>query len=104
MFAPVAPHLDVRWIDDPSVDPADVDYVFCWSPAPGFLASLPNLRLILSSGAGVDHITRDPTWPSHVGIVRMGGEETAQRMGITLAGFVRGESMNVYTHPHRIVV
>ncbi len=30
--------------------------------------------------------------------------ETAQRMGITLAGFVRGESMNVYTHPHRIVV
>ncbi len=29
--------------------------------------------------------------------------ETAQRMGITLAGFVRGDSMNVYTHPQRIV-
>ena len=29
--------------------------------------------------------------------------ETADRMGITLAGFVRGGSMNVYTHPERIV-
>jgi FdhD protein len=29
--------------------------------------------------------------------------ETAQRMGITLAGFVRGESMNIYSHPQRIV-
>jgi FdhD protein len=29
--------------------------------------------------------------------------ETADRMGITLAGFVRGTSMNVYTHPERIV-
>jgi FdhD protein len=29
--------------------------------------------------------------------------ETADRMGITLAGFVRGTSMNVYTHPGRIV-
>jgi FdhD protein len=29
--------------------------------------------------------------------------ETAQRMGVTLAGFVRGESMNVYTHPERLL-
>ena len=28
--------------------------------------------------------------------------ELAQRAGLTLAGFVRGESMNVYTHPDRI--
>jgi FdhD protein len=28
--------------------------------------------------------------------------DLAQRAGITLAGFVRGESMNVYTHPERI--
>lgn len=81
MFAPVAPHFDVRWIDDPSVPRDDVHYVFCWAPKPGFLAGLPNLRLILSSGAGVDHITGDPAWPRHVGIVRMGGDETAQRMG-----------------------
>ena len=29
----------------------------------------------------MDHITRDPAWPSHLPLVRMGGEEPAQRMG-----------------------
>lgn len=79
-FAEHAPHLQVRWAEDPDVPKEDVHYVFCWAPRPGFLATLPNLRLILSSGAGVEHITTDPAWPSHVGIVRMGGAETGQRM------------------------
>lgn len=30
--------------------------------------------------------------------------ELAQRIGITLVGFVRGERMNIYTHPERIEV
>ena len=81
LFHEAAPHLDIRWIADPMVRPEDVAYAFVWAPEPGFLASLPNLRLIVSSGAGVDHITTDPAWPRHVGIVRMGGDETAQRMG-----------------------
>ncbi len=81
VFGEVAPHLDVRWARDPAVPREEVRYVFVWAPEPGFLASLPNLRLICSSGAGVDHITNDPSWPSHVGIVRMGGDETMQRMG-----------------------
>lgn len=80
-FAVAAPHLEVRWANDSTVRMEDVAYAFVWAPRPGFLASLPNLRLILSSGAGVDHITSDPAWPQHVGIVRMGGDETAQRMG-----------------------
>ena len=80
-FRAVAPHLDVRWWQDPAVDLAEVPYVFVWAPTPGWLARLSKLRLILSSGAGVDHITSDPDWPRHVGIVRMGGAETGQRMG-----------------------
>ena len=79
-FARAAPHLDVRWAYDPAVAAEDVAYAFVWSPRPGFLAGLPKLRLILSSGAGVDHITSDVTWPTHVGVVRMGAEETGQRM------------------------
>ena len=80
-FKVAAPHLDVRWWRDPAIQPEDVRYVLVWEPDPGRLASLPNLRLILSTAAGVDHITRDPTWPRHVPLVRMGGDETAQRMG-----------------------
>lgn len=81
LFAAVEPRFDVRWFDDPAVDPADVRYVLVWEPTPGRLATMPNLRLICSSGAGVDHILADPTLPKHVPILRMGSDEARQRMG-----------------------
>ena len=64
------PELEVRiW---PEVgDPADIDYALVWRPEPGLLASLPNLKLILSLGAGVDHILCDPHLPRDVPIVRL---------------------------------
>ncbi len=64
------PELEVRvW---PEVgDPADVDYALVWRPEPGLLASLPNLKLILSLGAGVDHILCDPLLPHDLPIVRL---------------------------------
>jgi glyoxylate/hydroxypyruvate reductase A len=80
-FAEAAPHLDVRLWGDPAVADADVAYVLVWEPEPGRLAAMPNLRLVLSSAAGVDHIVSDPAWPAHLPLVRMGAEETAQRMG-----------------------
>jgi glyoxylate/hydroxypyruvate reductase A len=77
-FARLLPGLDVRWWDDATVDPASVRYALVWQPAPGFLASLPNLDVIFSSGAGVDHILADPRLPAHLPIVRMGADELAQ--------------------------
>jgi glyoxylate/hydroxypyruvate reductase A len=52
-------------------DPAEIDYALVWRPEPGFLASLPNLKLILSLGAGVDHLLGDPQLPRHIPIVRL---------------------------------
>jgi glyoxylate/hydroxypyruvate reductase A len=64
------PQLEVRlW---PEIgNPAEIDYALVWRPEPGLLASLPNLKLILSLGAGVDHILCDPFLPRHVPIVRL---------------------------------
>ena len=64
------PGLDIRvW---PQIgDPAVIDYALVWRPEPGLLAGLPNLKLILSLGAGVDHILADPQLPSGVPIVRL---------------------------------
>ncbi len=50
---------------------ASVDYALVWQPDPGFLASLPNLKLIVSVGAGLDHLTNDPLLPRHLPTVRM---------------------------------
>jgi len=52
-------------------DKAAIDYALVWHPEPGLLASLPNLKLILSLGAGIDHILRDPELPARVPIVRL---------------------------------
>jgi glyoxylate/hydroxypyruvate reductase A len=69
-LARLMPELEVRiW---PEIgDPAEIDYALVWRPDPGFLASLPNLKLILSLGAGVDHILTDPHLPRGVPIVRL---------------------------------
>lgn len=77
-FGDLYPDLEVHFWSDPSVAPEDVDAVMVWEPPAGWLASLPNLKLVISSGAGVDHITADPDWPRHLPLVRMGGTE--QRM------------------------
>lgn len=43
-------------------DPA-IDYAVTWNHEPGVLSNLPNLKLIFSIGAGVDHIFTDPQLP-----------------------------------------
>ena len=62
--------LDIRvW---PEIGkPTEIEYALVWRPEPGFLASLPNLKLILSLGAGVDHLLGDPQLPRHLPIVRL---------------------------------
>lgn len=80
LFGPLLPGMAVHHLNDPEVRPGDVRYAFVWAPTPGRLAALPNLRLILSGGAGVDGILADPQLPRHLPIVRMGGDETVQRM------------------------
>ena len=52
-------------------DPADIDYAIVWRAPPGLLVSLPRLRMILSLGAGIDHVLRDSTRPPGVPIVRL---------------------------------
>src|SRR5262252_11145524 len=52
-------------------DTTEIDYALVWRPEPGFLASLPSLKLILSLGAGVDHLLLDPHLPRHLPIVRL---------------------------------
>ena len=57
-----APGLDVRvWPDAGEL--AEIDAALVWRAPPGLLGSLPNLRLILSLGAGVDAMLADPTLP-----------------------------------------
>jgi glyoxylate/hydroxypyruvate reductase len=64
------PDLHMRVFPDVG-DVRDIDAALVWKPQPGLLASLPNLKLIVSLGAGVDHLLADHTTPRHVPIARL---------------------------------
>jgi glyoxylate/hydroxypyruvate reductase A len=75
----VAPDLDVRvWPDMGRVE--DIEYCAAWLPPPGVVKSLPNLKVIMSLGAGVDAILRDPTLPENIPIVRVNDPDLTGRM------------------------
>lgn len=60
--------------------PEDVEMVLLWQHPAGFLRTLPNLKLISSLGAGVDHILSDPALPEGIPIVRIVDEKLTWSM------------------------
>lgn len=73
------PDHDIRYWPDTG-DKAAIGYALVWHPEPGLLASLPNLKLIVSLGAGIDHILRDPNLPRGVPILRLVDPHMTQAM------------------------
>lgn len=68
-FAEHAPDLDFRvWPDAGKLD--EVEYLIAWQAPAEFLATLPRLKVLFSSGAGVDHVDFSAV-PAHIPIVRM---------------------------------
>lgn len=73
-----APDIDLRIWPDPG-RLADIRYALAWGPPVGVLKTLPNLQLIVSVGAGVDHLFKDPELP-RVPIVRYVDPDLTGRM------------------------
>lgn len=68
-FAEHAPDLDFRvWPD--AGDLGKVEYLIAWQVPPKFLAELPRLKVLFSSGAGIDHLDLSAV-PAHLPVVRM---------------------------------
>ena len=76
----VAPDLDVRVWPDGMGKIEDIEYCAAWLPPPGVVKSLPNLKVIMSLGAGVDAILKDPTLPENIPIVRVNEPDLTGRM------------------------
>jgi glyoxylate/hydroxypyruvate reductase len=64
------PDLEFRVFPDVG-DPSEIETAVVWRPPAGLLAGLPNLKLIASLGAGVDHLFADPQLPRGVPIMRL---------------------------------
>lgn len=52
-------------------DVADVEFALAWNHPPGSLKQFPNLRVIFSLGAGIEHLLADTALPAGVPLVRL---------------------------------
>lgn len=76
----LAPEFKFVLWDEDEFEKGKVEYAIVWAPPHGMLASLPKLKCVFSVGAGVSHITEDPTFPKDIPIVRTTGPALRQRM------------------------
>ena len=68
-FAEHAPDIDFRvWPDTGKLD--EIEYLIAWQAPQELLAALPRLKVLFSSGAGIDHVDFSAV-PAHIPIVRM---------------------------------
>ena len=72
------PRHEIAMLNEP-FDRASVRYALSWRQPPGALKDLPDLRVILSLGAGVDHLFSDPALPDRP-IVRVVDPDLTNRM------------------------
>ncbi|NES21824.1 MAG: glyoxylate/hydroxypyruvate reductase A [Symploca sp. SIO3E6] len=73
------PDLDIEvW---PEVEnPEKIEAILTWKPPLGIMAKFPQLKVIMSLGAGVEQILRDPNLPQNVPIVRIVEPRVTSRM------------------------
>ena len=83
-FEAACPGVDLRLLPDlGALD--QIEAAACWQPPAGVLATLPNLRLLQSLAAGIDHLTSDPQLPTQVPLCRIVDPEMASGMAAYVA-------------------
>lgn len=80
IFRKLMPDLTVVDWEEAARHPQSIDFVLAWEPEGNILSRMSQLKGIISTGAGVDHIIRDPLCPRDVPIYRMGSEEISGQM------------------------
>ncbi|APG60290.1 2-hydroxyacid dehydrogenase [Christiangramia salexigens] len=71
-------------------DKEEVEFALTWNHPRGLFKNYPNLKVIASMGAGVDHITQDPGLPEDVKITRIVDEMISEDM----SDYVLSQVMN----------
>ena len=73
------PEIDIKvYPDDGDVN--EVEFAVVWKHPRGILKKYPNLKAILSLGAGVDHIISDPDLPEGLPIIRLVDKKLTHEM------------------------
>lgn len=66
----------------------EVEYAISWRHPRGIFKNYPNLKVIASMGAGVDHITSDPDLPENVKITRIVDKQLRVDMSVFVLALI----------------
>jgi glyoxylate/hydroxypyruvate reductase len=73
----------------------EIEFVLAWGHPIGSFKEYPNLKVISSMGAGVDHILRDPELPKSVTITKLEDPHLTRDMGIFVVALVLNHLTNL---------
>ena len=79
-------------------DKEAIEYALVWNHPPGVFKQFPNIKVIASMGAGVDHILRDPELPENAKITRVVDEQLTEDMADFVLTLVLNHLRNINLH------
>lgn len=82
-------------------DKEEVEFALTWKHPRGIFKNYPNLKVIASMGAGVDHITGDPDIPEQVTITKVVDGQLTEDMSAFVLALVMNHLRNISYHHGR---
>ena len=93
------PDQDVyAWTEDLRIDKEKVDFAVSWKHPFGIYKEYPNLKVISSMGAGVDHITGDPDILEDITVTRIVDEQLTVDMSAFVLALIMSYLKNISYH------
>jgi glyoxylate/hydroxypyruvate reductase A len=78
--------------------PEDVEFAISWKHPEGIYQNYPNLKVIASMGAGVNHILKDENLPKQLKVTRIVDEQLTKDMAQFVLLQCLAFSRNLFTH------
>lgn len=91
------PDLDLEVYPEVA-DPSKVEFALSWKHPHGIYKNYPNLKVIASMGAGIDHIIDDPDIPEHIEITRVIDEQLTKDMSVFVLSLIMEHLRNLSFH------
>src|SRR5690606_3479387 len=83
------------WTGDLEIDKEKIDFAVSWKHPFGIYKQYPNIKVISSMGAGVDHITGDPDIPQTVVVTRIVDEQLTKDMSEFVLALIMSYLKNI---------
>lgn len=86
------------WTKDLQIEKEKVDFAVSWKHPFGIYKEYPNLKVISSMGAGVDHITGDPDISEDITVTRIVDEQLTVDMSSFVLALIMSRLKNISYH------